>query len=76
MLQEACRYFLLESGFALLVAFLINVAVVSVSGSVCSADNISAETANRCGDLTLDSASFLLQVRIDINSYVKLFKSS
>ncbi|XP_059453679.1 metal transporter Nramp7.2-like [Corylus avellana] len=60
-INDACRYFLIESGFALLVAFLINVAVVSVSGTVCSADNISAETADRCSDLTLNSASFLLQ---------------
>ncbi|KAE8100691.1 hypothetical protein FH972_018562 [Carpinus fangiana] len=60
-INDACRYFLLESGFALLVAFLINVAVISVSGTVCSADNISAETANQCSDLTLDSASFLLK---------------
>ncbi|XP_062158478.1 metal transporter Nramp7.2-like [Alnus glutinosa] len=59
--NDACRYFLLESGFALFVAFLINVAVVSVSGTVCSANNISDEAANRCSDLTLNSAPFLLQ---------------
>uniref|UniRef100_A0A2C9U333 Uncharacterized protein n=1 Tax=Manihot esculenta TaxID=3983 RepID=A0A2C9U333_MANES len=59
--NDACRYFLIESGFALFVAFLINVAVVSVSGTVCSAQNISQEEADRCSDLTLNSASFLLQ---------------
>ncbi|THU57062.1 hypothetical protein C4D60_Mb11t23800 [Musa balbisiana] len=32
-INDACRYFLLESGFALLVALLINIAVVSVSGT-------------------------------------------
>ncbi|KAF4386298.1 hypothetical protein G4B88_003515 [Cannabis sativa] len=31
--NDACRYFLIESGFALFVAFLINVAVISVSGT-------------------------------------------
>ncbi|MBA0566178.1 hypothetical protein Golob_011021, partial [Gossypium lobatum] len=58
---DACRYFLIESGFALLVAFLINVAVVSVSGAVCSADNLSSDDHHRCNDLNLNSASFLLQ---------------
>ncbi|KAF3447018.1 hypothetical protein FNV43_RR12198 [Rhamnella rubrinervis] len=51
-INDACRYFLWESGFALFVALLINIAVVSVSGTVCT---------NRCKDLTLNSASFLLQ---------------
>ncbi|KAH1065219.1 hypothetical protein J1N35_030206 [Gossypium stocksii] len=59
--NDACRYFLIESGFALLVAFLINVAVVSVSGAVCSADNLSSDDHHRCNDLNLNSASFLLQ---------------
>ncbi|XP_073260308.1 metal transporter Nramp6.1 [Populus alba] len=60
-INDACRYFLIESGFALFVAFLINLAVISVSGTVCSAQNLSSENADRCGDLTLNSASFLLQ---------------
>ncbi|XLS75494.1 hypothetical protein HN51_032359 [Arachis hypogaea] len=36
-INDACKYFLIESGFALFVAFLINIAVISVSGTVCSA---------------------------------------
>ncbi|KAL5559658.1 hypothetical protein UlMin_035869 [Ulmus minor] len=60
-INDACRYFLIESGFALFVAFLINVAVISVSGSVCTADNLSNDNADRCSDITLNSASFLLQ---------------
>uniref|UniRef100_A0A7N2MK89 Uncharacterized protein n=1 Tax=Quercus lobata TaxID=97700 RepID=A0A7N2MK89_QUELO len=60
-INDACRYFLIESGFALFVAFLINVAIVSVSGTVCLANNISNETANQCNDLNLNSASFLLK---------------
>ncbi|KAI5589260.1 hypothetical protein BDE02_05G150500 [Populus trichocarpa] len=60
-INDACRYFLIESGFALFIAFLINLAVISVSGTVCSAQNLSSENADRCGDLTLNSASFLLQ---------------
>ncbi|KAI3886580.1 hypothetical protein MKW92_048449 [Papaver armeniacum] len=60
-INSACKYFLIESGFALFVAFLINVAVISVSGTVCSANNLTAENAERCSDLTLNNASFLLQ---------------
>ena len=56
----------MESGFALFIAFLINVAIVSVSGTVCSANNISNETANQCNDLNINSASFLLKVQIYI----------
>ncbi|MBA0638195.1 hypothetical protein Godav_029658 [Gossypium davidsonii] len=39
---DACRYFLIESAIALFVAFLINVVVVVVSASVCTADNVSS----------------------------------
>ncbi|KAK4551729.1 hypothetical protein RGQ29_032281 [Quercus rubra] len=59
--NDACRYYLIESGFALVVAFLINIAFVSVSGTVCSANNISDETTNQCNNLTLGSAPFLLK---------------
>ncbi|KAJ6730503.1 SOLUTE CARRIER PROTEIN FAMILY 11 MEMBER [Salix viminalis] len=60
-INDACRYFLIESGFALFVAFLINVSIVSVSGTVCSAKNLSPEDADQCADLTLKGASFLLK---------------
>lgn len=60
-INSACKYFLIESGFALFVAFLINVAVIAVSGTVCSASDLSKDDTQRCGDLTLNSASFLLQ---------------
>ncbi|KAF5735489.1 metal transporter Nramp5-like [Tripterygium wilfordii] len=60
-INDACRYFLIESGFALFVALLINVAIISVSATVCIADKLSPENANRCSNLTLNSASFLLQ---------------
>ncbi|RYR41823.1 hypothetical protein Ahy_A08g038260 [Arachis hypogaea] len=60
-INDACKYFLIESGFALFVAFLINVAVISVSGTVCSASNLSSANTDHCTDLTLNSASFLLK---------------
>ncbi|KAA8546683.1 hypothetical protein F0562_003086 [Nyssa sinensis] len=60
-IRSARKYFLIESGIALFIAFLINVAVVSVSGSVCSNPNISAERKAHCKSITLDSAAFLLK---------------
>ncbi|XP_075650484.1 metal transporter Nramp6.1-like [Castanea sativa] len=60
-INDACRYYLMESGFALFVAFLINVAIVSVSGTICSTNNVSNETVNQCNNLNLDSAPFLLK---------------
>ncbi|GLT69452.1 hypothetical protein SLA2020_416010 [Shorea laevis] len=59
--NAACRYFLIESGFALFVAFLINLSMVSVSAAVCSAPNLSQENQDNCNNLTLDTASFLLK---------------
>ncbi|TYH68132.1 hypothetical protein ES332_D06G237400v1, partial [Gossypium tomentosum] len=58
--KNACRYFLIESGIALFVAFLINVVVVAVSASVYTADNVSNANQQHCNDLNLNSASFLL----------------
>ncbi|CAN6476125.1 unnamed protein product [Victoria cruziana] len=58
--HSACRYFLLESGFALFVAFLINVSLVAVSGRICSSENLSKENLEHCSDLTLHNAHFLL----------------
>ncbi|KAI8002655.1 Metal transporter Nramp5 [Camellia lanceoleosa] len=60
-INDACRFFLIESSFAFLVAFLINVSIVSVSATVCSAKNISNDNLNRCSDLNLNSATFLLK---------------
>ncbi|KAM7514812.1 hypothetical protein LguiA_004395 [Lonicera macranthoides] len=60
-INDACRYYLIESGFALFVAFLINISVISVSGTVCSAKNLSRDNVNSCSDLTLNSASFLFK---------------
>nr|WNH25164.1 natural resistance-associated macrophage protein 6 [Fagopyrum tataricum] len=60
-IKEACRYYLIESGVALALAFLINVAVISVSGSVCHSSNINPENKESCADLDLNTASFLLR---------------
>lgn len=75
--QTAKKYFLMESGLALVIAFLINVAVVSVSGSVCSNPNISSDTKKYCQNITLESAAFLLKVQNFLNClWVFLLKKS
>ena len=53
---------MIESAFALMVAFLINVSVISVSGAVCNSSNLNAEDRMSCQDLDLNEASFLLRV--------------
>ncbi|KAJ0975747.1 hypothetical protein J5N97_017712 [Dioscorea zingiberensis] len=60
-IKEACRFYTIESAFALTVAFLINVSVISVSGAVCSAANLDPEDQLNCQDLDLNKASFLLK---------------
>ncbi|XP_058189706.1 metal transporter Nramp6.2-like isoform X3 [Rhododendron vialii] len=61
-INDACRFFLIESGIALFVAFLINVSIVAVSGAVCSAENASQDTLQQCNNIDLNSASFLLKM--------------
>ncbi|XP_058184472.1 metal transporter Nramp7.2-like [Rhododendron vialii] len=56
-IKDACRYFLYEMGFALFVALLINIAIIAVSATVCSDPSLSGQ----CNNITLNSASFLLQ---------------
>ncbi|XP_021821838.1 metal transporter Nramp6-like isoform X1 [Prunus avium] len=60
-IKEACRFYMIESGFALMVAFLINVSVISVSGAVCNSADLNAEDQMNCKDLDLNKASFLLR---------------
>ncbi|KAL9229254.1 hypothetical protein vseg_004740 [Gypsophila vaccaria] len=71
-INEACKFFLWESGFALFIALLINIAVISVSGTVCY-NNISAEEAQQCSNLTLNNASFLLKNVLERNSASTLY---
>ncbi|KAI3851431.1 hypothetical protein MKX03_013044 [Papaver bracteatum] len=60
-INSACKYVLIESAFALFIAFLINVSIICVSGTVCSARILTTDNANWCSDLTLNNASFLLR---------------
>ncbi|KAJ8452866.1 hypothetical protein Cgig2_014629 [Carnegiea gigantea] len=60
-IKEACRYYLIESGVALTIAFLINISVIAVSGAVCNSSNLNPEDQKSCKDLDLNKASFLLR---------------
>ncbi|XP_031381798.1 metal transporter Nramp6-like isoform X1 [Punica granatum] len=60
-IKEACRFYMIESAFALMVAFLINVSVISVSGAVCHSSNLNQHDQASCRDLDLNEASFLLK---------------
>eukprot|EP00249_Psilotum_nudum_P004427 c17950_g1_i2 orf=488-2176(-) len=60
-IKDGCRYYLVESAFALFVAFLINVSVISVSAAVCSNPNLAVDDQQKCDDLDLNQASFLLK---------------
>ncbi|KAL7162149.1 hypothetical protein ACSBR2_042597 [Camellia fascicularis] len=60
-IKDACRFYMIESGFALMIAFLINVSVISVSGSVCNSSNLNPDDQKNCRDLDLNKASFLLK---------------
>ncbi|CAL5440330.1 unnamed protein product [Camellia sinensis] len=60
-IKDACRFYMIESGFALTIAFLINVSVISVSGSVCNSSNLNPDDQKNCQDLDLNKASFLLK---------------
>lgn len=60
----------MESGIALFVALLINISIVSVTGTVCMANDLSSQDTDRCNDLTLNSASFLLKVYTVINHII------
>ncbi|KAF8658717.1 hypothetical protein HU200_059193 [Digitaria exilis] len=60
-IKEACRFYTIESAFALTVAFLINISIISVSGAVCGSGKLNPEDQANCSDLDLNKASFLLK---------------
>ncbi|XP_057856362.1 metal transporter Nramp6 isoform X2 [Cryptomeria japonica] len=60
-IKDGCRYNIIECSLALLLSFAINVAVVSVSGAVCSSTGLSDEDKKNCSSLDLNHAPFLLK---------------
>ncbi|XP_066393719.1 metal transporter Nramp1-like isoform X2 [Miscanthus floridulus] len=69
-IKDACRFFLFESGVAMFMALLINICIISVSGTVCNSSNLSPDDSAKCSDITLDSSSFLLRNVLGNNSAV------
>eukprot|EP00249_Psilotum_nudum_P009074 c21691_g2_i1 orf=165-1331(-) len=59
--KDGCRYNFIETSFALLVSFVINLSVVCVSGAACHSEALSPEDQNNCKELDLNHASFLLR---------------
>ncbi|KAF3785185.1 Metal transporter [Nymphaea thermarum] len=70
--MEACTFYNIESGFALTMAFLINISVISVSGAVCNSPYLSAEDQRNCEDLDLNKASFLMFWEIGVQNSLQL----
>ncbi|XP_030470976.1 metal transporter Nramp1 [Syzygium oleosum] len=60
-IKEACRFYMIESAFALMLAFLINISIISVSGAVCNSTSLNPQDQAGCQDLDLNKASFLLR---------------
>ncbi|KAI6672049.1 hypothetical protein NL676_006934 [Syzygium grande] len=60
-IKEACRFYMIESAFALMLAFLINISIISVSGAVCNLTSLNPQDQAGCQDLDLNKASFLLR---------------
>ncbi|KQK04475.1 metal transporter Nramp4 isoform X2 [Brachypodium distachyon] len=58
--KDASTFFLVENALALFLALLVNVAVVSLSGTIC-ANNLSLDDNNRCSSLSLNSAAVLFK---------------
>ncbi|KAJ9548262.1 hypothetical protein OSB04_020805 [Centaurea solstitialis] len=48
-INDSCRYFFIESGIALFVAFLINGSMIAISGTICSAKNLTTDKMNVLG---------------------------
>ncbi|MQM04090.1 hypothetical protein Taro_036886 [Colocasia esculenta] len=63
-ISSACRNFLIEGAFALFVAFLVNVSVVSVTGTVCYSPHLTTLNMTSCRNITLESAATLLKTAL------------
>ena len=54
-------FFLIENAFAMLLVLLVNVAIVSITGTICANTQL-VDNINACSSLTLNSTSILLKV--------------
>ncbi|KAL6621310.1 hypothetical protein ACP70R_033742 [Stipagrostis hirtigluma subsp. patula] len=58
--KDASTFFLIENGIALLLVLLVNIAIVSIPGTVC-VDSRSVDDVNACNGLSLNSTYVLLK---------------
>ncbi|GJN31982.1 hypothetical protein PR202_gb20447 [Eleusine coracana subsp. coracana] len=61
--KDTSAFFMIENAFALLLVLLINVGIVSITGTIC-ADSESVDDMNRCSGMMLNSTSTLLKVKV------------
>lgn len=61
-IQDTSTFFLIENAFALFLVLLVNVAIVSITGTICDGSQL---VDDNCSSLTLDSTSVLLKVSTD-----------
>jgi len=62
--QETSTFFLIENAFALFLVLLVNVAIVSITGTICANNQSVDDIISTCSGLTLNSTSVLLKVSI------------
>ncbi|XP_020404249.1 metal transporter Nramp4 isoform X2 [Zea mays] len=59
--KDTSTFFLIENAFAMLLVLLVNVAIVSTTGTICANNTQLVDNNNACSGLTLNSASVLLK---------------
>ncbi|XP_066339590.1 metal transporter Nramp4-like isoform X1 [Miscanthus floridulus] len=58
--KDTSMFFLIENAFAMLLVLLVNVAIVSITGTICANTQL-VDNINACSGLTLNSTSILLK---------------
>ncbi|XP_062199565.1 LOW QUALITY PROTEIN: metal transporter Nramp4-like [Phragmites australis] len=58
--KDASKFFLIENAFALFLVLLVNVSIVSITGTICAGNEL-VDDINTCSSLTLISTSGFLK---------------
>ncbi|RLM74298.1 metal transporter Nramp4-like [Panicum miliaceum] len=59
--KDTSTFVLIESAFALFLVLLVNVAIVSITGTICAGNQLVDDIISTCSGLTLNSTSVLLK---------------
>jgi natural resistance-associated macrophage protein len=59
--KDTSTFFLIENAFALFLVLLVNVAIVSITGTICADNQLVDDIISTCSGLTLNSTSVLLK---------------